>query len=566
MIALTAVGLIAAAAVTWLSRPVTQPYLSATLLQFETERAYANIEELCLSYPERSIFHPDNREAAAWLKNRLAALGLETGTQEFNSWAGDKPAENLLNVYGISRGTVKPEEMIVITSHFDIPAFVYQGAADAGSDIGIILELARIFASEEHNRTILFLFTNNEEYGMQGARNFIEQFADMEQVKAVLSMDYMNMGEMNYILARFMGLQKGYTPLWLRELTLAAAGAESPVRSTDPFMEWVDRSVTIASTDAGMFLRAGYPTVNITTRAIDLERQRLLYHSREDTVEKLEPATITAYGRAAERILRGLDEIPVLPAGEMSYFKYGHQYLPGWVITFLQLLLFAPFFAVLAVDFRLAAPAALGASRREIVRAGLLFAAGTAGYLLLRLLPLTGAMVRYPLYPATQKDPVLYHPQYLPAVLVLLTVLLTGLVLFKVVYPRLTAMPQNQEAAEAGRRWVLLLLAVLVLVIWAEGSGFAAVTFFLLPAYLWIWIKPASRLPRRILNLALAVLGGAVFFAFIYIFTTTYQIGVTWWYILLAAACGLFSYKVVLVFLAAAALLITMSGIAARRR
>lgn len=564
--ALTAVVILAAASILWLSKPVPEPVVSTVSPRMDPERAFANTRALCENYPMRSIVHPDNKRAAAWLQEELALLGLETGTQEFASWKGEILAESLLNVYGISRGAEKPDEIIVITSHLDIPEFVYQGAADAGADVGIILELARVFSREEHARTIVFLFTNNEEYGMQGACTFVNEFAEMDSVVAVLAMDYMNMGEMDHIFVRFAGLQKGYTPLWLRELTVAAAAVEGPVRSTDPFMEWVDRAVTIASTDTGMFLRAGYPAVNINTRAVDIEWQREIYHSREDTIEKLELATFAVYGYTAERILRSLDEMPVVPEEGMTYFKYNGRYLPGWVITALHLLLFVPFFAVLAVDFRQAGFAAGDLGRRDVLRVLFIFLAGAAGYILLKILPATPLMIRFPLYPATQKDTVLYHPQYLPVLLVLAAAVITGLILFKVVMPRVApAGIGNVSDGAAGHRMMLFLLAILILAVWAEGSGFAAAIFFVLPAYLWPWVKPSAGLSRRLFNLLLVLVSGTVFFVFIYIFATTYQVGVMWWYILLAAAFGLFSPKVVLVFLTSAALLSVMGGIATRR-
>lgn len=568
LITLLCTALLIALAAALFNAPVPKPAVTGRLPQMDPRRAYENIENFVTRFPQRSIYHPQNREAALWLEDQLKQLGLHTVTQEFNSWAGDRLAEGLLNVYGMSIGSKYPAEIILVTTHLDIPEFVYQGAADAGSDAGIILELARVFSRENHARTIIYLFTNNEEYGMQGAVTFVEQFQGIGRVRAVLAMDYMNMGELDYILVRFTGLQKGFTPLWLREMAVAAASQEGPVRSIDPFMEWVERAVTIASTDTGVFLRAGIPAVNLTSRAIDLDWQRRIYHSTADTFDKIELDTVAAYGRTAEKILRSMDEMETIPAGGMTYFKYSPaRYLPGWTVTMMQLLLFAPLGAVVAADRRRQAGRLGRGFRRSGLKALFLFLSGATGYLVLRLLPGTNLMVRYPLYPATQKDPVLYNPQYLPALLVLAAMLVIGLLLLKGVYPRLARSPERYSAAEgeAARWWILLLLGLLALTVWAEGSGFAAAIFFLLPAYLWPWVKPAAGVPRRLFNLLLALAGGTIFFVFISIFAATYQIGVMWWYIMLASAFGLFSPKVVLVFLASTALLIATADLGLRR-
>ncbi len=550
----------------FLSEPVPEPPVYEEELAIDHERAYENIRYLCENFPNRDIFSEDNRLAVAWLKERLNALGLETGTMEFDAWAGEEKVEGLENVYGISRGTAHPEEIIIVTSHVDIPEFVYQGAADAGSDVGIILELARVFSEEEHARTLLFLFTNNEEYGMWGAYHFAREYEDIDKVVAVLGMDYMNMGEYGYTRVRFEGMQKGYTPLWLRELAVSSAEKEGTVRHVDPLMEWVERAVTIASQDVGMFLSAGVPAVNICSRAVDEEWQMEIYHTEEDTMEHIRLDTVEIYGNTAERILRSLDNAPEVQAGEMNYFKYNDRYLPGWVINTIQIMLFFPFFLLLGMEIRRGYTANLSrALRRDGSRFLFILLSGLAGYFLLRFLPTTDLMVRYELYPATQKDPVLYEPQYIPVILVLVVILVVGFLLFRLVRPGFMRRDEGEfsgEMMESGRWLLLFILAIVIIITWLEGSGFAAAIFFLLPAYLWPWIKPARSVPRRILNVILLLTGCAVFFAFVYIFATTYQVGVMWWYILLGAAFGLLSWKAVFVFLWGVSLLLAMLPLA----
>lgn len=569
LIALLIVILLVAAGIGLLSKPVLRAELYEGPLKLDADRAYENIRELCEGFPRRSIFREDNRLAAEWLQERLWELDMEIGILEFDSWVENTRITGMKNIYGISRGSVYPDEIIIVTSHYDIPDFVYQGAADAGSDVGIIMELARLFSGEKHRRTMMFLLTNNEEYALQGAYNFVQRYADIDKVVAVLAMDYMNMGEYDYTLVRFEGTATGYTPLWLREIAVEAAARSGAVEYADPFMEWVQRAVTIASTDTGMFLAAGIPAVNITTRATDLEWQRMIYHSEEDTMEHIRPETVAIYGQTAELILRSLDEMQAIPSESMLYYKYNGRYLPGWLINALQLLVFMPLFLILAFDFGKVKNNLQRVLRKSGLRTLFLFISGFAGYLVLLVLPLTELMVRYELYPATQKDPVLYNPQYIPVGIFLFTMVATGVIIFKLLKPRLYLSANNDENDKKdifmASRWLMLcLLAVLILVTWAEGSGFAGTIFLFLPAYLWPWIVYPSSGVKKVLNLFLLIAGSAVFLVFIYIFATTYQVGVIWWYMLLAAAFGMFSIKAVTVFLWAVSLLLAMFPVALR--
>jgi len=564
IISLLTVILLVFIGIVFFSKPIPEPPIYEGEPVMDHRRAYENIRELCESFPRRSIFHKDNRLAVKWLRMRLSELGLETGVHSFDSWSADEKVEGLENVYGISRGTTRPDEIIIVNSHLDIPEFVYQGAADAGSDVGIILELARVFSMEDHNRTFMFLFTNNEEYGMRGAYNFINDYEDIDQVAAVLVMDYMNMGDYGHTMLRFEGMQKGYTPLWLRELTATAAAREGNVRQAGPLMEWVQRSVTIATTDVGMFLSAGVPAVNIRTLAVDEKWQHEIYHTEKDTMEHIRLDTVELYGNTTERILRSLDTAPQIPPGEMNYFKYNDRYLPGWLINTIQIVLFFPFFLLLGIDLRQGYADNLGLALRRVGLSFLfIFLSGMTGYLLLRFLPFTDLMYRNELVPSTPKDPILYAPQYVPVMLVIAAIVITAVILFKIVLPRISRLNEAEvsDGVYNSSHWLLMfLLAVIIIITWVEGSGFAAVAFLPL-AWLWPWIISPAKLSRRILNIFLLLAWCPFFIAVVHVFAS-WDIGVMWWIFILSVASGLFSYKAVFVFLWAASLLLAMFPLA----
>lgn len=87
------------------------------------------------------------------------------------------------NIHAFIEGTEKPEEVIVISAHYDHIGIkngdVYNGADDDGSGTTALLEIAQAFqiAKKEGKgpkRSILFLHVTGEEHGLHGSRFYSE--------------------------------------------------------------------------------------------------------------------------------------------------------------------------------------------------------------------------------------------------------------------------------------------------------------------------------------------------------------------------------------------------------
>ena len=87
------------------------------------------------------------------------------------------------NIWAFIEGTEKPEEVIVISAHYDHVGIengeVYNGADDDGSGTSALLEIAQAFQmakKEGHGpkRSILFLHVTGEEHGLLGSRYYSE--------------------------------------------------------------------------------------------------------------------------------------------------------------------------------------------------------------------------------------------------------------------------------------------------------------------------------------------------------------------------------------------------------
>ncbi|MEY4963419.1 MAG: hypothetical protein RLZZ323_738 [Bacteroidota bacterium] len=90
---------------------------------------------------------------------------------------------NSENIWAFIEGTEKPEEIIVISAHYDHVGIengeIYNGADDDGSGTSALLEIAQAFQiakKEGHGpkRSILFLHVTGEEHGLLGSRYYSE--------------------------------------------------------------------------------------------------------------------------------------------------------------------------------------------------------------------------------------------------------------------------------------------------------------------------------------------------------------------------------------------------------
>lgn len=87
------------------------------------------------------------------------------------------------NVLGMVKGTDKPEEVIVISAHYDHLGkkedLIYNGADDDGSGTVALLEIAEAFQVARHNntgprRSVLFIAFTGEEKGLLGSEYYVD--------------------------------------------------------------------------------------------------------------------------------------------------------------------------------------------------------------------------------------------------------------------------------------------------------------------------------------------------------------------------------------------------------
>ncbi|MDM1442990.1 M28 family peptidase [Myroides odoratimimus] len=87
------------------------------------------------------------------------------------------------NIMAFIEGSEKPEEVLVISAHYDHMGIlldqIYYGADDNGSGTVAVMELARVFKSLESQdirpkRSVLFLHVTGEEFGLFGSKYYAQ--------------------------------------------------------------------------------------------------------------------------------------------------------------------------------------------------------------------------------------------------------------------------------------------------------------------------------------------------------------------------------------------------------
>ena len=87
------------------------------------------------------------------------------------------------NIWAYIEGSEKPDEVLVISAHYDHVGVkngdIYNGADDDGSGTVAVMEMAKVFAKAKKDghgpkRSILFLHVTGEEHGLHGSRYYSE--------------------------------------------------------------------------------------------------------------------------------------------------------------------------------------------------------------------------------------------------------------------------------------------------------------------------------------------------------------------------------------------------------
>ena len=133
---------------------------------------------------ERYTQNPNAMAAADYLKNYYYKLGYDT--VYFHTWhSGWIP-----NVIAVKYGKLYPDEVYLLGGHYDVYTNGAPGADDNGSGTAAILEIARVMAPLNYQRTVKIVNFSGEELGLLGSAAYASQAAQQgENILGMINMD-----------------------------------------------------------------------------------------------------------------------------------------------------------------------------------------------------------------------------------------------------------------------------------------------------------------------------------------------------------------------------------------
>jgi Tol biopolymer transport system component len=168
--------------------PVTAE-IRAITGQVSRDRIYRYARDLFL-FDSKHITQPGNARAIAYLDSVYKSFGYETELQWF-----ERNGIRTANVVATLRGTVSPDAVYVVGSHFDSVAGG-PGADDNTSGTTMLLETARVLAKHPLPATVTFVSFTGEEAGLLGSREFVRRMKEAS-VRLVGAMNNDMMGWSN---------------------------------------------------------------------------------------------------------------------------------------------------------------------------------------------------------------------------------------------------------------------------------------------------------------------------------------------------------------------------------
>ena len=162
--------------------------VAAITSQASIQRIYG-YEKALFDFDSKFVTQPGNARAATFLFDAYTSFGYSPQYQSFEYQIRNGPAGQTANVLATLKGTVNPELVYVVSSHFD-SVLTGPGADDDSSGTAALLETARLLADHPQPATIIFASFTGEEAGLLGSREFVRRaVADKLRIVGALNND-----------------------------------------------------------------------------------------------------------------------------------------------------------------------------------------------------------------------------------------------------------------------------------------------------------------------------------------------------------------------------------------
>ena len=329
-----------------ISSPNSTLEVSAEPTFFNASTASRLAEEMTVLYKQRSLGSEDAAGVVPWMQEKLlnsmsppnsqapsGVFGAPT-VDAFQAPLGDRQV-TLRNVSLVLQGS--GDQAILIAAPRDTPAVVKNDALGYSSGTAMLLELAQVYSSRPHQKTLIFLSTEDATSGGLGIDRFLST-ADpklVATISTILSIQGLGKERAKFLQAGVSAPQDT-TPGWYVQLAgqvLAKAGLG--LRVPGIASQAADHALSLSRGDQVAGLNRKIPSLR-------------LY----DDTPSVNPtvAGLTSQGAAVERLIMSLDEEPQIPSdpGTALVLTSG-RYLTSRAVTLLAILMLLPAIAALLI-------------------------------------------------------------------------------------------------------------------------------------------------------------------------------------------------------------------------
>lgn len=324
------------------------PPLGSTLAPeaFEGARAFEDLESLAARFPDRRPGGAGDRGLAAYVAGVLRGLGgaarggFAVSTRSFRARTID--GERTLTTVIAQRPGTTGESPIVLLAHRDAAG---RGAAAELSGTAALLELARVLAAGETQRTIVLLSTSGGSGGNAGAEDFAAHAGEElsggagGRIDAALVLGDLAGADLRAPLVGTLSDGPGAAPPLLGSTLAAAlsrqAGLAAGALGTGAQLAHLVFPLTAG--EQGPLDAGGMPAVLLGVSGV----------RPPPADEPVSAARLEAFGRAALSAVYALDVEAEVPGSSAAGLPVEHKAIPLWALRLLVAALLAPALLVL---------------------------------------------------------------------------------------------------------------------------------------------------------------------------------------------------------------------------
>lgn len=215
------------------------------------------------------------------------------------------------NIIAEIKGKRFPEDIVVVGAHRDTTPDV-PGATDNAAGVGIVMELARVFAQCGSKRTLRFVAWGAEEAGLRGSRHYVRELKRLDQLERAEKSFAERRARTElerhlfYLNLDVWGMLLGFN----QHTILAPADVTTFVESLGREMGIIQEvRKNQGGSDHEPFAWVGIPAVSLGRGGAGT----LYMHGPEDSIDLVEAQQLGEIGRYAEEFLRRTADAHVWP-------------------------------------------------------------------------------------------------------------------------------------------------------------------------------------------------------------------------------------------------------------